>query len=74
MKAFQLVANGTEMKSCKNRNIMSRKIFTNSSRAEEYKAEFWNICTNPIEGYDIFLDPDKEVEISFLDIEIIGAY
>jgi len=71
MNAIQLVANGTEINSRKNENILSRKIFLNEKIANDYKDEFYGICTNPIEGYTIYLDPNEPVEIDFMTVEVV---
>jgi len=74
MKAFQLVANGTEIKTRRNKNILSKKVFLDESEADKYKSEFLSICTHPIEGYSIFLDSESDIpiEIKIVDLELIG--
>lgn len=71
MNAFQLVANGTEINTRKNKNIISKKIFTDESAANSFIDEFYCICTNPIGGESIHLDPEEDIEINFLDVEIV---
>lgn len=71
MEAIQLVANGTEINSRKNKNILSKKIFLDEKAADDYKDEFYCVCTNPIEGYTIYLDPNETVEIDFIGVEVV---
>jgi len=73
MNALQLVANGTDISTRKNKNIISKKIFTDKENADGYMDEFYSICTKPIEGCPAYLDPREEVSINYLDLEIVGS-
>lgn len=74
MEAFQLIANGTDLKTRKNKNIYSRKIFLDDGKAQEFKDEFYCICTNPIEGCPVQLDSEEEVSITIVPMDLVGDF
>lgn len=71
MTVIQLVANGTDFMTRKNKNIFSKKIFIDEEMAQGFKDEFYCICTNPIEGSSIQLDPDNDIDISLIPLELV---
>jgi len=71
MDAIQLVANGTETETGKNKNVFSKKIFLSNEAADKYKDAFYEICTHPIKGYTTHLNPDEDVEIKSINLELV---
>ena len=73
MNALQLVASGTDMCTRKNKNIISRKIFTDKEKADDYMNEFYATCIRPIKGCPVYFDQREDVSIIFLNLEIVGS-
>jgi len=71
MTVIQLVANGTDLITRKNKNVVSKKVFVDEDLANKFKDEFYCICTNPIDGTAIQLDINDPIDISFVDLELI---
>lgn len=71
MTVIQLVANGTDFLTRKNKNIISKKVFVNEELAESFKKEFLDICTNPIEESSVYLDLENPIDISLLYLELV---
>jgi hypothetical protein len=69
MILLQLVANGTDLTTRKNSNVYSKKLFIDEESLEDYKEEFYGICTNPIEGFVTQLDSNEPVDMSTIELE-----
>ena len=73
MDLFQLVIRGTEKNTRNDCNIVSRKIFKTPEEAGNYEEEFMKNCTEDLQnihGKQIVLDPEEDIDIFTIKLEL----